>query len=348
MRLNSRLKSLAVALVAAAAAAYAPRLSAQSVGPGSHRFATDAYPGFDSEEGVLRRPKKEPGIFSWWSGPKMDSPTAQLSWAREKESEGSWRSARRAYDALVAEWPSSPEAPLAQKALADLLFAKVLDYPEAFEEYKYLADYYPTHCDYDALIARMYETAKQMRIEGKRIFFVPFANTTDVRRAFEAVVLRAPGAAFAPAAMLAVAELREDEEEWEKAIEVYETIRNLHSSTAEASTALAREAAARMKVLRAHTYNRPRCLDTVAFLRMALASNPHRALKADLERWLAEAVALLEGEAYRAAKYYDSKTRTRRSAMKAYERFLEDYPASVYADAVRERLAALRLEQEGK
>ena len=337
----------AVAVAAVAASVALPqRVCAQGVGPGMSRFATDAYPGFDSEAGILRRPQKEPSIFSWWTGPKMETPAGQLAWARDREAAGSYRSARKAYDALVSEWPSSPEAPVAQKALADLLFSKELDYPEAFEEYKYLADYYPSQCNYDALMSRMYETAKQMRIEGKRIFFVPFKNTTDVRRAFESVVRHAPGASFAPAAMLAVVELREDEDELEKAIEVCETIRNLHPTSAEAATALAKEAADRMKVLRAHEYNRVRCLDTVAFLKMALASNPHRALKEDLERWHAEAVALLEGEAYRAAKYYDSRTRTRRSAIKAYERFLDEYPASVYAKDARERLAALRQQEQ--
>ena len=51
-------------------------------GPGSW-YATDAYPGFDSEAGILPRPRKEPGFFSWWSGPKFDTPERQLDWARQ-------------------------------------------------------------------------------------------------------------------------------------------------------------------------------------------------------------------------------------------------------------------------
>lgn len=347
--MTSKRRFLAAAVVVAAVVATCPqRLAAQSVGPGSPRFATDAYPGFDSEENILRRPKKEPGFFSWWSGPKMDAPGAQLEWAKSLEAEGSDRAARKAYDALVAEWPSSPEAPIAQRALADNLFSKALDYPEAFEEYKYLADYYPSQCDYDALMTRMYETAQQMRIEGKRIFFIPFKNTTDVRRAFEAVVMRAPGATFAPAAMIAAGELREDEGELEKAVEVYETIRNLHPSSPEAEAALVKEATDRMTLLRARGYNKVRCLDTVSFLKSAVAASADRSFRDVLARYLAEAVSLMEDEAYKSAKYYDSRTRTRRSAVSAYERFLVEFPASVHADSVRERLAELRGEQEAK
>lgn len=310
------------------------------------RYATDAYPGFDREEEIVSSAKKEPRWFSWVNGPAKDNAADQLAYARSCQQEGSWRAARRAYDALVREWPSSPEAPQAQEALADLYLDHYLEYENAFREYKYLLDYYSTQCDFDAIAFRLYEVAKLMREEGKTLMFFRFANTVDVRRAFEAVVLRAPGAKYAPAAMLTVAELREDDGEFQKAIQVYENIRNLYAGEPEARKALHREARARMQVLREHAYNRGRCQDTVAFLKMALAMSPDAKARIDYEAWLAEAVALVEDEAYAAAKFYDARTRTKRSAINAYERFLSEYPASVHADAARARLT--ELQQEGK
>ena len=47
-------------------------------------------------------------------------------------------------------------------------------------------------------------------------------------------------------------------------------------------------------------------------------------------------------EAYKAAKFYDSRTRTLRSAITAYERFLKDYPSSSHADEVRARIEILK------
>ena len=47
-----------------------------------------------------------------------------------------------------------------------------------------------------------------------------------------------------------------------------------------------------------------------------------------------------------AAKFYDSTTRTRRSAITAYERFLAEHPQSERADWVRERLADLKGEDK--
>ncbi len=312
------------------------------------RYATDAYPGFDREETILEASKKTPRWFSWWNGPKMTTAADQFKWAQECAQEESWRAARKAYDALVREWPSAPEAPRAQLALANILLEHELDYEAAFEEYKYLLDYYSFDCNYDEIAFRLYQVAQLMREEGKRIIFFRFANTVDVRRAFEAVVLRAPGAKYAPQAMLTIAALREDDGEYAQAIQVYENLRNLHAREPEAKTALYREARARMTVLREHAYNRSRLTDTVAFLKLARASTTDSAQKAEFEAWLTEAVNLFEDEAYAAAKFYDSRTRTQRSAINAYERFLADYPASKHVPAARARLAELQQTQQEK
>lgn len=314
----------------------------------STRWATDAYPGFDREEEILEGSKKTPRWFSWINGPAKDDAASQLAYAQEMEAQGSWRAARRGYDSLVRGWPSSPEAPIAQEKLADLYFTHYLDYDEAFDEYKYLLDFYSSQCDYQAMARRLWEVAKLMEEEGKTFVFFRFANTVDVRRAFEAVVRRAPGADFTPDAMLRIAKLREDDDEYDRAVQVYENIRNLFPLTTEAKLALHREGKARMYVLRVHEYNRQRCKDTIEFLRMALTMNPDVDVKSDLTAWLNEAVGKIEDDAFMSAKFYDSRTRTKRSAINAYERFLREYPASRHVDAARARLNELQSEAAEK
>ena len=341
---DSRKTILTVALLSAVMVSSAVLADDFTPGPGT-KYATDAYPGFDSEDDIYDEGRKTPRWFGWFNGPAKATAEEQFAWAAACESNKAWRAARKGYDALVRAWPASPEAPLAQKALADLVFAHDLEYDQAFDEYRYLLDYYSTQCDFDAIALRLYEVAKLMREAGKRFVFLRFDNTVDVRRAFEAVVLRAPGASYAPAAMIAIGELREDEGQFEKAVQAYETLRNLYPNTAEAKTSVLSEARVRMQLLKEHDYNRPRCLDTIGFLKQAVAGSDV-ATRPQLERWHAEAVALLEDEAYRAAKFYDSRTRTRRSAINAYERFLSDYPASAHVEEVRARLT--ELQQEGK
>ena len=333
------------ALTLAAAVAFGATEPGLSPGPGL-RYATDAYPGFDNVDEVVNPERKEPRFFGLADRPEKENAAEQLVWCDECVSNKAWRAARKGYDALVRRWPSAPEAPVAQERLADLYFTHYLEYENAFHEYRYLLDFYSSQCDYRKVAESAYEMAKRMREEGKRVLYFRFANTVDVRRAFEAVVLRAPGAAFAPEAMLAVAELREDEGKYDTAVTVYENLRNLHPGTPEEKTALYRESHARMVALREHGYNRARCLDTVAFLRLTLASNRAFEGREEVEGWLAEAQEHVEDEAFKAAKFYDSNTRTRRSAIAAYASLVREYPASRHVEEARRRLDELK--GEGK
>ena len=315
-------------------------LYAATPGPGTH-YATDAYPGFDSESNVLSQERKTPS-FLWWRKAKFENPQDQLKLARGYVSNDSYGSAENAYNALVATFPFSPEAVTAQEELADLYLYKIKDPISALEEYKYLVDFYSSNCDYDKVMTKMYETAKKMREDGKRIVFFRFANTTDVRHAFEAVVRRAPGAVFAPEAMYAIVELRVEDEEFSAAIDVCKTIRNRYSASPEAKAALFKEAELRMILLKEHEYNRDRSLNTVSFMAMAARVTDDNDARVKFLKWRDEASARVEKEAYEAARFYDSRTRKLRGAINAYEGFLRDYPASPYAQAVRERLEELK------
>lgn len=309
-------------------------------GPGS-LYATDAYPGFDSDSNILQQKRKEQSIF-FWRKAKFEKPEEQLVYARSLAAQESYGDAVTAYNALVARWPLSSEAAVAQEELADVHLYKIDDPIVAFEEYKYLIDFYSSNCNYDKVMSKMYETVKMMRERGKKVVFFKFANTTDVRRAFEAVVRRAPGAMFAPEAMYAIVELREKDEEYSEAISVCRTIRNRYPSTAQAKAALYKEAEMRMVLLKAHDYNRDRSLNTVSFMDMAAATTDDADARADFLKWRGEAYAVVEREAYEAARFYDSITRKRRGAINAYESFLRDYPASSYAQQVRDRLTELK------
>lgn len=325
------------------AAAFCAVADAPGITPGiGTRYATDAFPGFDSEASIINPSKKEPKWFAFINGPKMDNPADQLEWARKCDNEGAHAKARRAYDALVREWPSSPEAPVAQRAVADILFNHEQEYEDAFAEYRYLLDFYSSDCDYNAVSEIMYKLAELMREEGKTIVFFRFKNTVDVRRAYEAIVLRSPGSAFVPTAMLTIASLREDEQKYEEAVRVLENLRNLHPDKPEAMTALYVEAKVRMKLLELHGYNRVRVFDTASFLRQALRSGSSEEADAQFKEWLDEVETMEDDEAYRAAQFYDSRTRTKRSAINAYERFLKEHPASRHAEEAKSRLETLK------
>ena len=212
-----------------------PAFAQPVTGPGSALYATDAYPGFDSESEIVNPGRKEPRWFGFVFGPKMDSAAEQMAWCRSLEGERRFSKAIREYDALVREWPFSPEAPEAQRRMADLLL-DAGELEDAIAEYRYLLDFYRSQCDYSGVARLLFKCCEMWRDEGKRFIFFRFANTIDVRRAYEALVLRAPGETFAPAAMLVIAGLREDEDRLDEAVAVYGNLRGSGFSRRRATT----------------------------------------------------------------------------------------------------------------
>ena len=318
-----------------------------TLGPGSNgaRYATDAYPGFDSEDDNIKPERKEPRWFGFIFGPNRENAADQFAYCQELVREENWSKACRQLDALVREWPTAPEAWKAQQQMAELRLEKLGDTEDAFKDFRYLLDFYSLQCDYKAIADRLYQVAGVLKLEGKEIMFVRFANTVDVRRAYEMCVLRAPGAKWVPDAMLIIAALRVDEGKPSEAVKVYENLRNLHPGSEEAKTAIALEAAVRMDILRDLAYNRARNQDTIDFMKMALRiCRPDDATA--IQGYLDEARGMLEDEAYRGATFYDSVTRTKRSAINAYEQFLADYPQSAHADEIRARIAELKGAEE--
>ena len=345
-------KTIAAALAAALASGVAAAQDHPTPGAGygpqtGVRYATDAYPGFDSEKNVISPSRKTPRWFSFVYGPSKEDAKSQLSYCADLIRAGDFSKARRQLDALVREWPASPEAPKAQRALAELCLTRLGDTEAAFAEYRYLLDFFSLRVDYDKTCDRLYKIANQLRDEGKEVLFVRFENAVDVRRAYEACVLHAPGAKWAPEAMLTIGSLREKEGEYAKAVQVYENLRNLYSDAEEAKASLVAEARARMVLLDDHAYDRARALDTQGFLKNALESCRESDRDALVEM-LAKVEDHIAEEAYLGAAFYDSRTRTRRSAINAYERFLEQYPDSERAAEVRARLEELKGEAKGK
>ena len=309
---------------------------------GNSPYATDAYPGFDGLDDLPKPEKKETSWF-WFLRAKYDTPAEQMAYAQQMEAEGSLRAARRGYDALVREWPASPEAPKAQLALAMLLAKKYMDYDDAFEELEYMLDFYPRECDYLELVNYEYQLVNMMIREKKTFLGMSFTSTRVCRQHYESVVRRAPGASYVPETMLKIADLREQEDQYEEAVQVYATLSNKFPQTPEARAATYLEATARMGLCRRLSYNRPRCKDTLNYLDMAMKRAPDLDQIDELKTWRSELSQHLSEDAYAQAKFYDTKQRTRHAALTAWERFLKEYPDSPHAEEARARIEALQL-----
>lgn len=328
----------AVCACVAAQAAEPHRGVAGSSFAANSPYATDAYPGFDGLDDLKRPEKKDKSWFNWVD---RATPAEQYELAKELEAASSFRKARRACDALVREWPASAEAPHAQLRIVKI-YAHEKDYDDALEELEYLLDFYPSEVPYLELVEYLYKLTNLMVKEKKTMFGLSFTSDRIVRQHYESVVRRAPRASYVPETMLKIADLREQNDEYEEAVQVYNQLIMKFPKTAEAEAAVYLQAKARMWLCRRLSYNIPRCVDTQKYLKMMIADHPRHDRVDEMKEWLAELERHLEADAYRRAKFYDSKQRTPHAAAAAWERFLREYPLSPHADEIRARIETLQ------
>ena len=306
---------------------------------GNSPYATDAYPGFD---GLDDLPKPERREKSWFLHVARDTPIEQFAYAKELAENNDFKKACKMCDALVREWPASPEAPQAQLMYAMLLAKSLEDYDEAFEQLDYLLDFYPRDCAYAELVEYQYKLANLMVREKKTFLGMSFTSTRILRQHYEMIVRRAPGAKYVPEAMLKIADLREQDQQYEEAVLVYAALMSRFPSSPEARVAAYLQAKARMWLVRRLAYNLPRCKDTASYLQMTLKRLPDHPQAEEMKTWLDELKVYMAEDAYVRAKFYDSRQRTSHAAAAAYERFLEEYPDSTHAEEVSRRLDELR------
>ena len=327
-----------VAFTGVAQAATPARNVAGASTGGNSPYATDAYPGFDGLDDIKKPERREK---SWWFGVKRETAAEQFAYAQELEAEGDYKGAAKACDALVREWPFSKEAPQAQLRFMQLLAVQLEDYEEAFEQLEYLLDFYSRDCKYLELVAYGYKLVNTMVDKKKSWFGFSFLSNRMVRQHYESIVRRAPGAAYVPEAMLKIAALREQDSQYEESVKVYATLQSKYPVTNEARQAAYLEAKARMWLCRRLAYNIPRCRDTEGYLKMTMGRLPDLEQVGELKEWLEELKTYMAEDAYRSAKFYDSKQRTRHAARTSWERYLAEYPDSVHAEEIRARIAEL-------
>ena len=305
---------------------------------GNSPYATDAYPGFDGLDDIKKPERREK---SWWFGVKRDTASEQYAYAKELERDGDYKAAAKAFDALVREWPSALEAPPAQLSFVKILAKNLEDYEEAFVQLEYLFDFYSRDCDYQELVKYGYQLVNTMVAKKKSIFGFSFLSMRLVRQHYESLVRRAPGADFVPEAMMKIAQIREDEQQYLEAQKVLATLQSKYPLRPEARTAAYREAQVRIHICRRLAYNQQRCRDSRDFLRYLMTRYPNLEQLEEVKQWEKELTDYMAEDAYQHAKTYDNRRRTRHAAITAWKAFLREYPASPHAEEVKARLDEL-------
>lgn len=312
--------------------------------PKNSGYATDQFEGFKNQEADDKLEQKESSL---WFSVSEETPAKQLAYCRKAFADGSLRSARKGYEALIRKWPTTKEAAEAQLGLAQLYETRKC-YDRAFEEYQYLLTFYSGACPYNDILERQYKIANLMRADNKSMFGLDLGETEDNRLRYEQIVRNAPRSEIAPKCMLIVGDIRREEKEMEEAIKVYDGLLNRFPKAPEAEVAAFFAAQARYERAKNQKSNEANLRDARSFMQSVLQIMPAHPQKEQLTLWVAELSEQLEEHSYSTALFYDTKQRNVGAALAAYRRFLSEFRSSKYEERVRERLLELEAREPKK
>ncbi len=315
-----------------------PLFAQQRIGQRYNRtYATDMFEGFDAIDAKAAVDQKKP---SFWNGVDAPDSAAQFAFAKAKCDAGDLKAARKAYDALVAKWPASPEAPKAQLAMAEIL-EQLGSLERAFDEYQYLLTFYSGHCAVYDILDRQFRIANALLGKEKSFLGLDLGGTAEQRQRFEKIVRSAPRSPKVPELLLVIGGIREEEGELLEAIAVYDGLINRFRNSEYAPEAAYRSSRCRYELSTAQRENEGRCRNTLAFLKSVLDRMPNHAMRKELIQWQDELTRLLIEQNYKKAIFYDTEQRNRESAKTAYRAFLREFPDAPQAGEIAERLKAV-------
>ena len=307
-------------------------------------YATDQFDGF-AEMKVDERPEQKE--TSMWYSVSEDTPAKQLAYARKAFTDGNMRRARKGYEALIREWPTTKEAAQAQLALAQYYEANK-DYERAFKEYQYLLTFYAGFCPYNEILDRQYKLANVLRSDNRSMFGWLLNEPESNRIRYEQIVRNAPRAPLAATCMLIAGDIRREQKEVDEAIKIYDGLLNRYPRSAEAEVAVFFAADCRYKRAKIQETNEANIRDAITFLKTVQAVMPNHPQKEQFTTWSADLSRQLEDNSYKTAYFYDTKQRNKAAAIAAYRRFLSEFRDSKYAAEVRQRLTELEPVESGK
>lgn len=289
---------------------------------------------------------EEEGYWNLFLGTEKDTPSEEMEYARELYERGSEWSARRRYKAVVKYWPTSPEAPKAQLAIAKILEEEGKD-KDAFEAYQELFDRYPGRFPVGEVLERQFELAVKI-MNSRKLKFL-FGGLSDPEQAiplFEKIVENAPDWKRAPNAQFLIGEAYEKSGKLEMAVPAYQAVELNYPEKPLASEAAFRKSKLLYELSIRHQNDGELRKKAYSALQLYCAQYP------EAEQY-DKAVELKQKQYERSAKanyeigrFYEGNRERPKAALIEYRQLAEKYPDSKWAKKAEGRIAELEKQIE--
>lgn len=303
-------------------------------------------PDFQEPQTLRYLERKQPG---WFGSPDTESAESELALAGRLREDGELRQAAKRYNIIVKHWGTSCEAPIAQKAYADLLL-EMEKMEDAFSEYQYLVKFYAGQFDYDAVLEQQMKIANYMMTtpNARFLFFIVFAAPEKSIPYYEQILANGPKWKRAPEAQFNIGLVSEETGDLESAILAYDAVMNRFRGHELAPDAAFRKAVCLMKLWKKTPRNERSLRDALSALASFVAGYPSTRDSDEARQLIGELKESLADMYFARAEFYETVKKNDKAALIAYTEFLRQFPASKRAVAAQERIEYLNEKQKAE
>ncbi len=274
---------------------------------------------------------------------KMDTSSKQWVYARKTQNKGWLKKADRRMLYLVRRWPNSKEAPWAQRARGDMLYARG-KFKEAFREYQHLINNYSSRMlDYSSVLESQFAIAVNVMEQRRmRWFFGGYRAPEYSVEYFEDVIRNGPQGVRAAEAQFFIGQAYREANELEMAISAYGVLGYRYSESSFAEKAAWLQIICLDK-LREEFPNSLDILDrqltsTTVFL-TTYPQSTHKGKIIQLRNRLYEMKAK---KVFDEAMFYAKIPKKPKAAIIYYERMLKEYPKSKLVPEAEKQIVELK------
>jgi outer membrane protein assembly factor BamD (BamD/ComL family) len=273
---------------------------------------------------------------------KLPTSTEQWEYARETQNKGRLKKADRRMVYLVRRWPNSIEAPWAQRARADMLYARK-KLPEAFAQYQYLIDNYSSRMkDYSSVLESQFNIAVDvMNRKRMRWFFGGYRAPEYAVSYFEDVIRNGPQWPRAAEAQFLIGQAYQESDDLELAISAYSVVGYRYPESSFSEEALWQQIDCLVALHNEYPNSRDFLDRVLTSTTVFLVTYPTSARKNEIILMRNRLYEVKAQKAFDEAEFYVKIPKKPRSAIIYFKKMIEEFPKSQLVPVAQKRIVEL-------
>lgn len=286
-------------------------------------------------------------LLNPFSGDDPETADEQYALSVKLREAGKWKGALKGFERVVKLWPESELAADAQRCRADLLMEHEKNW-KAYDAYKVLIDRYGEQADGKVVCSKLISIATmEMKRKKMSFFFGGFQDRERVIPILRTIIKGFPGGRIAPQAQYMIGQILESGDKLEKAAVAYRTGEYAYPESRYAEKSAFAQTSCLFLISKRNPYNknlRERAYLAAEDFLEEYPESKRAGMVSDFGKTLKNLIA--KGT-YDKAEYYRSIAKKPAAAQIYYERVVQKYSDTKWAESARKALLKMEQNQKG-